>query len=72
MNFFQILATAFSTVLGGSASVTIKGYTVSATLATTPVHFTFAAALVAISKVLAGATGTFQSGDISISIAKAV
>jgi hypothetical protein len=72
MIFFTYLLEVLSAVLTKNLSLTIGGYTITATdTAGTPVHFTLSSALLAVENVLEGKTGTVQSGDITITIAKA-
>jgi hypothetical protein len=69
-NSFQVLLTALGMVMSGVGVVTVKDYTVTASLAASPVHFSLAAALLGVSKVYAGQTGTFQCGDVMITVTK--
>jgi hypothetical protein len=71
MNWYTIFAAVLAALATGQVSFKIADkYEVSVNLVTgAPVHLTFAAALLAVEKIVAGQTGTFQSGDINVTIA---
>ena len=69
--FFEVL-TAYLTGQGTFTIGGASGVVVTVTLATgTPVHLTFAAAMLAVEKIVAGIPGNFQSGEIVVTITAA-
>lgn len=71
MNIGAITGAILTALFTSSTTFKVANkFQVTVTLANggTPVHLTFAAALLAIEKILAGSAGTFQSGDILVSI----
>jgi hypothetical protein len=71
MNWFSIFSAVLAALATGQVSFKIAGkYEVSVnSVSGPPVHLTVAAAFLAVEKIVAGQTGTFQSGDINVTIA---
>ncbi len=59
-------------VMTGQGTARVGDYQISATLANTdaPIHFSLTAAILGVSQVFAGQVGTFQSGDVVVSVTK--
>jgi hypothetical protein len=73
-NYGQILAAVFGAFFTHQTSFTVggpSGLTVNVALSSgAPVHLTFGAAFLALETIAGGKTGTFQSGDIVLTIAE--
>lgn len=70
INYFALLTAALGAAMSRSLSFRVGNKTVTAAdTQGKPTHFTFGAAIAAGEAVLAGQTGSFQVGDISVSIA---
>lgn len=70
MNYLSILFAALSAIATHAVSIRVGNFNISASdVGGTPVKFTLGTALAALEQFAAGKTGTFQVGDVQITIA---
>jgi len=70
MSYLSILLAAVSAVISQSVSIRVGNFTLTASIAGTPVKFTLGTAIAALEQFAAGKTGTFQIGDVAIIVSE--